>query len=64
MSAKRCGLASLLFNIKGPAPKLLSVTVNSELYFIGHFSGLPCRLTGNYWATIVASHELFVNLTL
>ena len=42
MSAKRCGLASFPFSVKGPIfAMFLSFTVNGEFYFTGHFSGLP-----------------------
>ena len=47
MSAKRCGLASLLLNIKGPTPrftKLVGFAVNGELYFTSQLLGFPHRL--------------------
>jgi len=39
----------------GLPPSLAKLTVNGELYFTGHFSGLPHGLTLNYWATKVAN---------
>ena len=47
MSAKRCGLASLLLNIKGPTPrftKLVSFAVSGEFYFTSLLLGFPHRL--------------------
>ena len=47
MSAKRCGLASLLLNIKGiplSFAKLLSFLVNGEFYFTNLLLGFPRRL--------------------
>ena len=44
MSAKRCGLASLLLNIKGLIPEILSFAVNVEFYFTSLLLGFPRRL--------------------
>ena len=47
MSAKRCGLALLLLNIKGPTPrfpKLVSFAANGEFYFMSLLLGFPRRL--------------------
>ena len=47
MSAKRCGLASLLLNIKGPIPrftKLVSFAVNGGFYFTSLLLGFLRRL--------------------
>ena len=47
MSAKRCGLASFLLNIKGPTPgftKLVSFAVNSEFYLTSPLLGFLRRL--------------------
>ena len=58
MSAKRCGLTSLLLKIKGPTlsfAQLPSFVVKGEFYFTSHFSGFLHGLTDNYWATKVAS---------
>ena len=47
MSSKRCGLASLLLNIKGPSPrftKLVSFGVNGEFYFTTLLLGFLHRL--------------------
>ena len=47
MSAKRCGLASLLLNIKGLPPrftKLVSFAVSGEFYFTSLLLGFPRRL--------------------
>ena len=44
MSAKRCGLASLLLNIKGLIPEILSFAVNVEFYFTSLLLGFPHRL--------------------
>ena len=58
MSSKRCGLASLLLNIKGPSPrftKLVSFAVNGEFYFTTLLLGFPCRL--------VVAHKPIFRLT-
>ena len=48
MSAKRCGLASLLLNINGALPprftKLVSFVVNGEFYFTNLLLGFLRRL--------------------
>ena len=49
MSAKRCGLASLLLNIKDLPlgfTKLVSFAVSGEFYFTSLLLGFPHRLVG------------------